>query len=181
MGFSLGGLGGIVSAGINYFSAKDTNRKAKKLAREQMGFQERMSNTAYQRAVKDMRAAGINPMLAYAQGGASTPSGAQPNLKAPSVGDTALTGMEVGSKTTQRKLQNQNIIKQNKLIDAQTDHANAQASSARGLAKQQNVIGDYYLRYPEMAPLLDKAGAAGAMAGSAKSLVETWKRLGRKW
>lgn len=71
-------IGEIGAALIGAHSARSINKKQAGMAREQMAFQERMSSTAYQRGMKDMRKAGLNPILAYKQGGASSPSGAQP-------------------------------------------------------------------------------------------------------
>lgn len=65
----------LIAGGASIYGAERARATNIKLAREQMAFQERMSGTAYQRAVEDMRLAGINPMLAYSQGGASSPGG----------------------------------------------------------------------------------------------------------
>jgi hypothetical protein len=49
-------------------------------------WQEHMSSTAYQRAVEDMKKAGLNPILAYANGGASTPGGSAGTISGASMG-----------------------------------------------------------------------------------------------
>lgn len=59
----------------NQAATSDQNAFNANEAEKARGFFSDMSSTAYQRATKDMRAAGLNPILAYQQGGSSTPGG----------------------------------------------------------------------------------------------------------
>lgn len=67
----------LISGGLNYLGQREQNVASAQQAQRQMDFQADQTGTSYQRAVADMKAAGLNPMLAYSQGGAASGSGAQ--------------------------------------------------------------------------------------------------------
>ena len=74
---ALASIGGsIISGATSAWGAAAANREARAASRRQMEFQERMQRNRYRYTMEDMRAAGLNPILAYQQGGGGAPSGA---------------------------------------------------------------------------------------------------------
>ena len=141
--------------GLGFLGQQDTNSANQANAQAQMDFQANMSNTAYQRQVKDMEAAGLNPMLAYMKGGgASTPSGAMATYQSPVSGaaqaatsaqipstirSTQATAKQTGAQTeyltgSQTELTNQQINN----LKTENDKAKAVVDNLR--VEYQNLI-----------------------------------------
>ena len=104
IGGSVGGILGFIGQRQtdqkNWDIADAANRASAAQAQAQMDFQERMRKTQYQTAIEDMQKAGLNPMLAYQQGGAGTPSGAMGQVTTAKVGNaigSALQGYQAMS------------------------------------------------------------------------------------
>lgn len=117
-------IGGAIAFGGTAYSANQANEQGNK-ARD---FTKRMEETRYQRTMADMRKAGLNPMLAYQQGGGSGASGGIPSM--PDAGAAIAGGMNAGSKTKQNQMAMRKLNAEVRLLDAGTAASSAQARKA---------------------------------------------------
>lgn len=173
---------------LSYMGQKDTNEANIQSAREQMAFQERMSNTAHQREVADLKAAGLNPVLS-ANEGAATPSGAMgvSHNPIPDVQSTIQTAFQAMQMKKDFEVKDANIAATKAAEELTKRQQEATIQSARQKSAEADISeyertkaeqeSGFYIRHPNYVPVKKSFELINPIFSAARDVAITGRAI----
>lgn len=122
----------LVGLGASAWSAKKSFKYNQRLIQMQQNWQERMSNTAHQREVSDLRAAGLNPILSATGGsGASVGSASAPSVSVENPAEAGFSAMNMFNERKLTKQQEKTSKSQEQLNNSTKDNTDVNTGNQR--------------------------------------------------
>lgn len=179
------GVGDVISTATSIWNAEQNRGLQSDIAQgnwqqadTNRAWQEKMSNTAYQRMVQDLNAAGLSPMLAYSKGAAPTPSGSTgsasaggSSIEAPRFGETSLRAAQAEAAKEQAAVNRSTLT----VNAAQADKLAAEADNVRQDTENKRLYPGF--NEAQIQELIARSGQHGA---SSAQLTEIIKNLAQE-